>query len=172
MSSLNTFTGNAEQQATSVVTNTNQRCYELVENCYSVYGFEVSESDLDLEALSSNFLYCYYSISQVCYNFSETICRPLIGMEMAQATTMRYVCSRSIYFGYYSLSNDQYISWVADGMLSWSLNVAGMAADPTVDISARPVPQEPMVNFLQIVFANVPSHRSLLKVHHRQLGHV
>ncbi|KJA29832.1 glycoside hydrolase family 16 protein [Hypholoma sublateritium FD-334 SS-4] len=66
ISSLNTFTGNAEQQATSVVTNTNQRCYEL------------------------------------------------------------------------------YISWVADGMLSWTLNVAGMAADPTVDISARPVPQEPM----------------------------
>ncbi|KAJ7040799.1 glycoside hydrolase family 16 protein [Mycena alexandri] len=37
---LNTYTGGAYQQATSVVTQTNQLCYELLENCYSVYGFE------------------------------------------------------------------------------------------------------------------------------------
>jgi len=41
ISRQNGFTGSATQQATSVVTDTNQRCYELVENCYSVYGFEV-----------------------------------------------------------------------------------------------------------------------------------
>lgn len=38
----------------------------------------------------------------------------------------------------------QYITWVSDNKISWTLNVAGMAADSAVEISARPVPQEPM----------------------------
>ena len=41
ISKQNGFIGSATQQATSVVTDTNQRCYEFVEDCYSVYGFEV-----------------------------------------------------------------------------------------------------------------------------------
>lgn len=41
ISKINGFVGNIIQQATSVVTKTNQRCYELVEDCYSVYAFEV-----------------------------------------------------------------------------------------------------------------------------------
>jgi hypothetical protein len=40
-SRINGFVGNIIQEATSVVTKTNQRCYELVEGCYSIYGFEV-----------------------------------------------------------------------------------------------------------------------------------
>ena len=42
ISALNDFKGSATQQATSVVTSTNQLCYELVENCFSIYGFEAS----------------------------------------------------------------------------------------------------------------------------------
>lgn len=37
---LNTFVGSATQQATSVVTETNQNCYEGGTGCFSVYGFE------------------------------------------------------------------------------------------------------------------------------------
>ena len=44
ISNLNTFTGNVLQQATSVVTDTNPLCYELGNQCYSVYGFEASQS--------------------------------------------------------------------------------------------------------------------------------
>ncbi|KAG6830327.1 hypothetical protein H0H92_001262 [Tricholoma furcatifolium] len=40
ISHLNSFMGSATQQATSVVTDTSQRCYELNDACYSVYGFE------------------------------------------------------------------------------------------------------------------------------------
>ena len=43
ISKLNTFVGNVQQQATSVVTNTNELCYELEAGCYSVYGFEASQ---------------------------------------------------------------------------------------------------------------------------------
>jgi hypothetical protein len=39
----------------------------------------------------------------------------------------------------------QYITWIANNEVAWTLNVAGMGPDPTVGISARPIPQEPMV---------------------------
>jgi len=40
ISVLNTYLGGAFQQATSVVTDTNQKCYQLLQPCFSVYGFE------------------------------------------------------------------------------------------------------------------------------------
>jgi hypothetical protein len=40
ISYLNDFVGSAIQQATSVVTVTNQGCYEGSSGCFSVYGFE------------------------------------------------------------------------------------------------------------------------------------
>ncbi|KAJ7129426.1 glycoside hydrolase family 16 protein [Mycena epipterygia] len=40
ISALNSYIGGALQQATSVVTSTNQLCYELIDPCFSVYGFE------------------------------------------------------------------------------------------------------------------------------------
>lgn len=45
-SKLNGFVGNVVQQATSVVTNTDQRCYEDIEDCYSIFAFEVIYSFL------------------------------------------------------------------------------------------------------------------------------
>ncbi|KAH0839837.1 glycoside hydrolase family 16 protein [Lanmaoa asiatica] len=79
----NTYIGSALQQATSVVTQTNQICYEGITGCYSIYGFEV---------------------------------------------------------GHVSV----YITWVSNNKAAWTLNVAGMTADSAVQISGRPVPQEPM----------------------------
>ena len=40
VSYLNDFTGSAMQQVTSVLTDTNQNCYEGDTGCFSVYGFE------------------------------------------------------------------------------------------------------------------------------------
>ncbi|KAG6378626.1 glycoside hydrolase family 16 protein [Boletus reticuloceps] len=81
----NTYIGSVLQQATSVVTETNQLCYEDESGCYSVYGFQY-----------------------------------VPGFDKA------------------------YITWISDNKVAWMLNVAGMAADPAVQISSRPVPQEPM----------------------------
>ncbi|KAJ6621580.1 beta-glucan synthesis-associated protein [Mycena sp. CBHHK59/15] len=39
-STLNTYIGGAFQQATSVVTQTSQTCYQLIEPCFGVFGFE------------------------------------------------------------------------------------------------------------------------------------
>ncbi|KAJ7085400.1 beta-glucan synthesis-associated [Mycena belliarum] len=85
ISTLNTYIGGAYQQATSVVSQTNQKCYELLEDCFSVYGFEYKPG-----------------------------------------------------FG------DAYISWINDDKIAWTINAAGLAADTQTEISARPVPQEPM----------------------------
>ncbi|KAJ7267489.1 glycoside hydrolase family 16 protein [Mycena rebaudengoi] len=40
ISVFNTYTGGVYQQATSVVSKTNQDCYELGTRCFAVYGFE------------------------------------------------------------------------------------------------------------------------------------
>ncbi|KAJ7596873.1 beta-glucan synthesis-associated protein [Mycena floridula] len=85
VSTLNTYMGGAFQQATSVVSLTDQNCYQLDTGCFSTYGFEYKP-------------------------------------------------------GY----DEGYITWINNGKVAWTLNGAGMAADSRVEISARPVPLEPM----------------------------
>ncbi|KAJ3875507.1 glycoside hydrolase family 16 protein [Lentinula edodes] len=85
-SELNSYIGGDTQQASSVVTETNQLCYELSKSpCYSIYAFEYKPG-----------------------------------------------------------FDDAYITWYSSGTPAWTLNVAGMGADTATEISARPVPQEPM----------------------------
>ncbi|KAL4081556.1 glycoside hydrolase family 16 protein [Scleroderma yunnanense] len=51
----------------------------------------------------------------------------------------------SIYgFEYVPGFDNAYITWVSNNQVAWTLNVAGVGADSAVQISARPVPQEPM----------------------------
>uniref|UniRef100_A0A0W0FM02 GH16 domain-containing protein n=1 Tax=Moniliophthora roreri TaxID=221103 RepID=A0A0W0FM02_MONRR len=82
---LNTYLGGPYQQATSCVSKTEQKCYQLDDNCFSVFGFEY---------------------------------RP----------------------GY----DEGYITWISDGKKVWAMNGKATAADPKAEISARPIPQEPM----------------------------
>ena len=39
----------------------------------------------------------------------------------------------------------QYITWLSDNKPAWTIRAGGVGADNMVDISARPVSQEPMV---------------------------
>ncbi|KAG6336598.1 hypothetical protein ID866_2507 [Astraeus odoratus] len=51
----------------------------------------------------------------------------------------------SVYgFEYVPGFDSAYITWVSNNQVSWTLNVAGMGPDTAAQISARPVPQEPM----------------------------
>ncbi|EJC99060.1 beta-glucan synthesis-associated protein [Fomitiporia mediterranea MF3/22] len=88
---LNSYAGSAFQQATSGLSFTNQKCYELSGGCFSVYGFEYKPG-----------------------------------------------------------FDDAYIGWITDDKLVWRLNAAGMGPDDLVQISARPVPQEPMYVILNL----------------------
>lgn len=43
----------------------------------------------------------------------------------------------------------QYITWISNNQTAWTLKAAGLGADASVHISARPVAQEPMVCVLR-----------------------
>jgi hypothetical protein len=47
--------------------------------------------------------------------------------------------------------SQKYITWVSDNKVSWTLNAPGVGPDPTVEISARQVSQEPMVGLARAV---------------------
>jgi len=112
MSQLNTYIGSVTQQATSVVTQTDQNCYEGGTGCFSVYGFEYKPG------------------------FDNAV-RP----QMPSWKNMSYF-----------LRCSQYISWVSDSKLAWTMLAAGVGSDPLVEISARPVSQEPMVRSVCVYF--------------------
>jgi len=42
---------------------------------------------------------------------------------------------------------DAYISWINDGKYVWRVGAGGTGANELSEISARPVPKEPMVGF-------------------------
>ncbi|KAF9462094.1 glycoside hydrolase family 16 protein [Collybia nuda] len=84
-----------------------------------------------------------------------TISNPYLGGAFQQATSGVTETNQGCYeltsgcfsvygFEYKPGFDNAYISWVSEGKLVWTLNQAGMAADPVVNISARPIPQEPM----------------------------
>ncbi|THV03459.1 beta-glucan synthesis-associated [Dendrothele bispora CBS 962.96] len=51
----------------------------------------------------------------------------------------------SVYaFEYKPGFDDGYITWVNDDKPAWTIKAGGVAADPQVQIGARPIPQEPM----------------------------
>lgn len=106
ISQQNSYIGGVQQQATSVVTNTDQDCYEDNLGCYSIYGFEYTPG-----------------------------------------------------------FDDAYIAWISNNQVSWTLSAQGMVADPAVQISDRPVSQEPMYiimnlgmshNFGTVDLAHIP----------------
>ncbi|RDB17777.1 Beta-glucan synthesis-associated protein KRE6 [Hypsizygus marmoreus] len=60
--------------------------------------------------------------------------------------------------------DNAYISWINDGKLAWTVKQGGLKKDPRVEISERPIPQEPMyiianlgfsLNFGGIDFENI-----------------
>ncbi|TFK30804.1 beta-glucan synthesis-associated protein [Coprinopsis marcescibilis] len=53
-------------------------------------------------------------------------------------------CASVYGFEYKPGFDGAYISWIADGQLAWTLKSGGMGLDTQVEISARPIPQEPM----------------------------
>ncbi|KAI0695120.1 glycoside hydrolase family 16 protein [Cytidiella melzeri] len=88
-------------------------------------------------------------------NETSTYLNPYQGAVYQQATSSltytnpeAYELSGNVYATYgmqYQPGFDKaYIAWIANGQLAWQLNQPGMDADAAVEISARPVPQEPM----------------------------
>lgn len=60
----------------------------------------------------------------------------------------------SIYGFEYQAGYDGYIHWISNGERSWSLFSGALAADPRVNISRRPVPQEPMYILMNLAISS------------------
>jgi len=79
---------------------------------------------------------------------------------------------KAIYGFQYKPGYDEgYITWVSDGKVAWTINGHGMAADPLTEVSARPVPQEPMVSFFDLPCCLRHADLAVI-VHSVELGHV
>lgn len=110
-------------------------------------------------------------------NPSITTLNPYMGGAWQQATSGVTQTNQSCYTGVSGCfqtygyeyqpgyqSNGGYISWITNDQVAWTVDASGMAADPRVNISDRPVPQEPMYlimnlaispNFATIDFTNL-----------------
>ncbi|KAL4070806.1 glycoside hydrolase family 16 protein [Scleroderma citrinum] len=100
-------------------------------------------------------------------NPSATELNPYAGGAFQQATSGVTQTNQSCYtqktgcyatYGYeyqpgYK-SDGGYITWITNGNAAWTLDAAGMAADPLVEISDRPIPQEPMYLIMNLAISN------------------
>ncbi|KZT06000.1 glycoside hydrolase family 16 protein [Laetiporus sulphureus 93-53] len=88
-------------------------------------------------------------------NSSLTELNPYLGGVYQQATSALTWTDQTAYelngggYATYGIQykpgfDDAYISWIASGEVAWTLDVAGMSTDSVVNISSRPVSQEPM----------------------------
>ncbi|KAJ3715052.1 glycoside hydrolase family 16 protein [Lentinula raphanica] len=90
----------------------------------------------------------------IIYNSSITTLNSYLGVctNKPLHVCLKLVCARFLNgtcFATYGLEykpgfDDAYITWINNGQAAWTLNVGGVGADSDVEISARPVPQEPL----------------------------
>ncbi|KAF9452398.1 glycoside hydrolase family 16 protein [Macrolepiota fuliginosa MF-IS2] len=80
---------------------------------------------------------------------------PFVGSATQQATSVTTNTDLSCYeldggcysiygFEYKPGFDSGYITWISSGKVSWTLRSPGLGPDPSVQIGARPVPEEPM----------------------------
>ena len=127
LSGLNIYQGGAYQQATSVVTATSaciSRPCRMWRNWTQVkLRTEQTAYELNGGEFST-------------YGFQY---KPGFGDAVSLHEPCRARSLRSSY-------RWQYLAWITDGKLAWTMTQAGVGPDPISNISERPVPQEPMVH--------------------------
>ncbi|TFK37328.1 beta-glucan synthesis-associated protein [Crucibulum laeve] len=91
----------------------------------------------------------------IIYDADVTTLNTYMGAAFQQATSSVSETNQQCYekeggcfsvygFEYKPGFDNAYISWISNDKLAWTMLAAGMAADTRVEISARPIPQEPM----------------------------
>lgn len=72
-------------------------------------------------------------------------------------------------FEYVPGYDDAYISWINDNKLSWTVMAGGLGPDPLTEISARPMPQEPMYLLANLGTSPSYSHACVVLILFSQL---
>ncbi|KAF9261107.1 glycoside hydrolase family 16 protein [Marasmius fiardii PR-910] len=104
-----------------------------------------------------NYAYSWFDTpqNQVIINDTITVPNGYKGGIFQQATScvtktnpkcysMEEGCFAIYGFEYKPGYDEGYITWLSDGVVTWTVNGAGLGKDDRVNLSARPVPQEPM----------------------------
>ncbi|TFK38137.1 beta-glucan synthesis-associated protein KRE6 [Crucibulum laeve] len=105
------------------------------------------------------------SDNAVFFDTSVTVLNTYAGGAFQQTTSGLATTNQSCYElsgGCYSLYSfeykpgfdDAYITWMNDGLRAWTLYAPGMGADSAAEISARPIPQEPMYIIANLGFSH------------------
>ncbi|KAH0834148.1 beta-glucan synthesis-associated protein-domain-containing protein [Lanmaoa asiatica] len=109
------------------------------------------------------------------YDSTVTVLNPYIGGAYQQTTSGLTLTNQDCYeldkacysvygFEYVPGFDNAYITWISDDKRVWTVMAGGLGPDPLTEISARPIPQEPMyiianlgfsVNFGGIDFADI-----------------
>ncbi|KAH9982345.1 beta-glucan synthesis-associated [Lactifluus volemus] len=102
-----------------------------------------------------------YQTESIIYNSTATEINPYKGGVLQQAVSALTDTDQTAYqlnggrfsvygFEYSPGTDNAYISWISGNKTSWTLLSAGMGADSTVEISQRPISQEPMYVILNV----------------------
>ncbi|KAF8555182.1 glycoside hydrolase family 16 protein [Imleria badia] len=116
------------------------------------------------------------------YDPNNTVLNPYVGGAYQQTTSGLTVTNQDCYeldkacssvygFEYVPGFDNAYITWISDDKRVWTVTAGGLGPDPLTEISARPIPQEPMyiianlgfsVSFGGIDFANIQLPATML----------
>lgn len=123
------------------------------------------------------------------YDLDKSKPNPYMGGALQQCTSGLSVTNQTCYelsggcftefgFDYKPGSKDGYVTWLNSGTKAWTLRSDAMVADPLVEISERPIPQEPLVSqatdLLPRYRVHSPSRtdKICLTVRDHELGHL
>lgn len=88
--------------------------------------------------------------------------------SLASVTQYAAIACLSMIFLFHC--HPQYLSWINDGKLAWTMTQPGLGPDTITEISGRPIPQEPLVSILNFIHRTVLTRRLPL-VLNRKSGH-
>ncbi|OJA19336.1 hypothetical protein AZE42_00442 [Rhizopogon vesiculosus] len=148
---------------------------QILENPGEPLIAQVSQS-AQWAPFNTGYIWKNTSDNEVIPDPSITVQNLYIGGVLQQATSLLTSTNTNCYegetgcfaiygFEYVPGFDNAYITWIANNKVAWTLNVAGVGADAAAQISARPVPQEPMyiivnlgmsTNFGPVDLANLP----------------
>jgi len=129
--------------------------FEATVSADPISGNPVGQVSQSCQFAPFNFNYTYFTNDTVIYNSSITQLNSYKGGVYQQAVSALTVTDPTAYEGSeggYSIygfeygpgTSNAYITWISNNQPSWTLLSTAMGADSNVQISERPIPQEPM----------------------------
>jgi len=130
--------------------------FEATVNVDPISGAQVGQVSQSGQFAPFNFNYTWPTTNNsIIYNSSISALNAYKGGAYQQAVSALTVTDQTAYelsgggfsvygFEYTPGTDNAYITWISNNKAAWTLLSSGMGPDSLVEISARPIPQEPM----------------------------